>query len=84
MSKDVGNVARGHKAAINNPNVSEEAKDHSRQVLEELEQSGELENANTNHEGNVARGHKANLSNPHTSEESKQRSEQVLEDLGEK
>ncbi|KAI8981148.1 Conidiation protein 6-domain-containing protein [Trametes punicea] len=31
------NVARGHKAAINNPNVSEEAKEHSRQVLEELE-----------------------------------------------
>ncbi|RPD82173.1 hypothetical protein L226DRAFT_564779 [Lentinus tigrinus ALCF2SS1-7] len=30
-------VARGHKAAINNPNVSEEAKDHSRQVLEEIE-----------------------------------------------
>ncbi|KAI0778702.1 Conidiation protein 6-domain-containing protein [Trametes elegans] len=33
------NVARGHKAAINNPNVSEEAKDHSRQVLEDIEGS---------------------------------------------
>ncbi|KAI0363633.1 hypothetical protein BV20DRAFT_1126167 [Pilatotrama ljubarskyi] len=31
------NVARGHKAAINNPNVSEEAKEHSRQVLEDIE-----------------------------------------------
>ncbi|KAI0639929.1 Conidiation protein 6-domain-containing protein, partial [Trametes polyzona] len=31
------NVARGHKAAISNPNVSEEAKEHSRQVLEEIE-----------------------------------------------
>lgn len=27
----------GHKAAISNPNVSEKAKEHSRQVLEELE-----------------------------------------------
>ncbi|KAI0652381.1 Conidiation protein 6-domain-containing protein, partial [Trametes meyenii] len=33
----VQNVARGHKAAISNPNVSEEAKEHSRQVLEEIE-----------------------------------------------
>ncbi|TFK57354.1 conidiation-specific protein 6 [Heliocybe sulcata] len=88
MSKDLGNVARGHKAAINNPNVSEEAKDHSRQVLDELEQGGKVENTSTGrssgggNEGNVARGHKANLSNPNTSEESKQRSEQVLEDLG--
>lgn len=28
---------RGHKAAIHNPNVSEEAKEHSRQVLEAME-----------------------------------------------
>ncbi|KDQ63797.1 hypothetical protein JAAARDRAFT_29843 [Jaapia argillacea MUCL 33604] len=28
---------RGHKAALSNPNVSEEAKEHSRQVLAELE-----------------------------------------------
>ncbi|KZT72875.1 hypothetical protein DAEQUDRAFT_722497 [Daedalea quercina L-15889] len=33
------NVARGHKAAINNPNVSEEAKDNSRRALAELEGS---------------------------------------------
>ncbi|KAI0715033.1 Conidiation protein 6-domain-containing protein [Earliella scabrosa] len=31
------NVARGHKAAISNPNVSEEAKDRSRRKLEEIE-----------------------------------------------
>ncbi|KAI0718941.1 hypothetical protein C8T65DRAFT_637461 [Cerioporus squamosus] len=30
-------VARGHKAAVNNPNVSEEAKDRSRKKLEEIE-----------------------------------------------
>ncbi|KLO14482.1 hypothetical protein SCHPADRAFT_996597 [Schizopora paradoxa] len=33
--KDEGNVLRGHKAAISNPRVSEEAKEHSREVLEE-------------------------------------------------
>ncbi|KAH9913366.1 uncharacterized protein B0H18DRAFT_1049203 [Fomitopsis serialis] len=33
------NVARGHKAAINNPNVSEEAKQNSRRALAELEGS---------------------------------------------
>ncbi|KAB5583428.1 Conidiation protein 6-domain-containing protein [Coniochaeta sp. 2T2.1] len=34
---DVTNVMRGHKAAISNPNVSEEAKEHSRQVLAAME-----------------------------------------------
>ncbi|TFK46976.1 hypothetical protein OE88DRAFT_1739012 [Heliocybe sulcata] len=82
MSKDIGNVARGHKAAISNPNVPEETKERSRQVLEDLEESGELDSAESRN-ANIARGHKANLSNPHTSEESKQRSEEVLESLEE-
>lgn len=34
---DVTNAMRGHKAAISNPNVSEEAKEHSRQILKEME-----------------------------------------------
>jgi hypothetical protein len=34
---DVTNSLRGHKAAISNPNVSKEAKEHSRQVIEQLE-----------------------------------------------
>jgi len=33
--KDEGNVLRGHKATLANPRVSEEAKEHSREVLEE-------------------------------------------------
>ena len=33
MEEDPMNQARGHKAAINNPNVSEEAKAHSKKVL---------------------------------------------------
>ena len=31
--EDRANIARGHKAAMHNPNVSEEAKQHSREVL---------------------------------------------------
>lgn len=34
---DVTNAIRGHKAAISNKNVSEQAKEHSRQMLKELE-----------------------------------------------
>jgi hypothetical protein len=34
-------VAGGHKATINNPNTSEEAKEHSRQVLENEFNDGE-------------------------------------------
>ncbi|KAF9003379.1 Conidiation protein 6-domain-containing protein [Cyathus striatus] len=33
--KDASNVLRGHKAAMHNPNVSEEAKEHSEQVLKD-------------------------------------------------
>ncbi|EPQ58868.1 conidiation protein 6 [Gloeophyllum trabeum ATCC 11539] len=80
MSKDISSVARGHKAAISNPHVSEETKEHSRQVLEELAESGELDSAESKN-ANVVRGHKANLANPHTSEESKDRSEKVLDEL---
>lgn len=36
--KDQGNVIRGLKAAINNPNVSEEAKQRDRERLEEMGQ----------------------------------------------
>lgn len=35
---DITNAAYGHKVAISNPYVSEEAKEHSCQVLEKLEQ----------------------------------------------
>ncbi|KAI0724449.1 hypothetical protein C8T65DRAFT_734072 [Cerioporus squamosus] len=48
-----GNVARGLKASINNPNVSEEAKERSAERLQEMERSGELESREA-HEDNVA------------------------------
>lgn len=51
------------QANLNNPNTSDESKQHSRQVLDEFESSGELqrdEGAGKN-EGNIIGGHKANL-----------------------
>ncbi|KZT30334.1 hypothetical protein NEOLEDRAFT_1125843 [Neolentinus lepideus HHB14362 ss-1] len=79
-----GNVAGGHKANLNNPNTSEESKQHSRQVVAEMESSGEVGSGGDDaykNEGNVVGGHKANLKNPNTSEESKQHSKQVLDDM---
>ncbi|PVH94430.1 hypothetical protein DM02DRAFT_485606, partial [Periconia macrospinosa] len=34
--EDISNRARGHKANLSNPNTSEKAKEHSREVLESL------------------------------------------------
>ncbi|KAH6909119.1 Conidiation protein 6-domain-containing protein [Coprinopsis sp. MPI-PUGE-AT-0042] len=48
--KDPRNVARGLKAAINNPNVSEEAKEHDRERLREMgEELPEEEVSSTTH-----------------------------------
>ncbi|KAH8107818.1 Conidiation protein 6-domain-containing protein [Cristinia sonorae] len=75
----------GHKAAINNPNVSEEAKERSRQAIEELEADGgadairEGRNSSKN-EGNVIGGYKATLKNPNVSEEAKEKAQKILEE----
>ncbi|EIN13506.1 hypothetical protein PUNSTDRAFT_129185 [Punctularia strigosozonata HHB-11173 SS5] len=85
-SANPGNVAGGHKANLNNPNTSDESKERSRQVLDELEDSGELQSTgrdSTKNKGNVIGGHKANLKNPNTSEEAKEHSKQVLDELDE-
>jgi len=75
-----GNVARGLKAAISNPNNSEEAKERASERLQDMQESGELESKEA-HDANVAIGHKAALSNPNISEEAKEHSAQVLEDM---
>ncbi|KAG8932113.1 hypothetical protein FRC02_001669 [Tulasnella sp. 418] len=78
-----GNVAGGHKAALKNPNVSEEAKEHSQQVLDQLQESGEYTDPQDNkNKGNVIGGYKATLSNPNTSEDAKEHAREVLEEEG--
>ncbi|KAJ8482759.1 hypothetical protein ONZ51_g5145 [Trametes cubensis] len=75
-----GNVARGLKGAMANPNNSDEAKERVAQRLHQMEESGEVDSAEA-HAGQVERGHKAAISNPNNSEEAKQHSKQVLDDL---
>ncbi|KAH9857873.1 hypothetical protein C2E23DRAFT_801842 [Lenzites betulinus] len=74
-----GNVARGLKSAISNPNTSEEAKERAAGRLAEMEYTGEADSAAA-HAGQVQRGHKAAISNPNTSEEAKQHSKDALYD----
>ncbi|KAG8953408.1 hypothetical protein FRC04_002250 [Tulasnella sp. 424] len=78
-------VAGGHKAALHNPNVSEEAKERSRQYLEgdtastepaPVETGGMVDDSMS---GNTIGGYKATLSNPNTSEEAKEKARAILE-----
>ncbi|PUU78381.1 Conidiation protein 6-domain-containing protein [Tuber borchii] len=91
--KDLGNVIRGHKANLHNPNTSQEAKKHSKEVLEELgietsgfvsEISGPDVNIEGKNPGNVAGGYKATLHNPNVSEKAKERAQEKLEEMGAK
>ncbi|RPB01153.1 hypothetical protein L873DRAFT_1677896 [Choiromyces venosus 120613-1] len=88
--KNLGNVIGGHKANIHNPNTSEEAKQHSKEVLEELgaetrsfagSSGGPEVNIEGKNPGNVAGGYKASLHNPNVSEEAKERAQEKLEKL---
>ncbi|KAL5534264.1 hypothetical protein ACEPAG_726 [Sanghuangporus baumii] len=83
--KNTGNIAGGHKATLKNPNVSEEAKQNSQQLLDEFESSGDLPEQQFDTDagkntGNFIGGHKATLNNPRVSEEAKEHSRSVLED----
>ncbi|KAH7026033.1 conidiation protein 6 [Microdochium trichocladiopsis] len=77
-------IAGGHKAAINNPNVPEETKENSKRILEEqfnggdVPKSGDNENKNPN---NVAGGLKATLNNPNVSEEAKKSAKERLDNM---
>ncbi|KAH7310163.1 conidiation protein 6 [Rhexocercosporidium sp. MPI-PUGE-AT-0058] len=81
--EDKSNIVRGHKAAISNPNVSDEAKSNSQNVIDELGNAhyGQ-ENAKSKDEGNVLRGYKATISNPGVSDEAKQHAQQKLDEAG--
>ncbi|EMD58522.1 hypothetical protein GGP41_005983 [Bipolaris sorokiniana] len=85
MSANPGNVIGGHKANINNPNTSDEAKQHSKEVLQDLENGGEITSKSTSDQdknpNNVAGGLKATLKNPNVSDEAKQSAEERLGQL---
>ncbi|KAF2247169.1 hypothetical protein BU26DRAFT_430168 [Trematosphaeria pertusa] len=80
---NAGNVIGGHKANLNNPNTSEEAKQHSREILE-----NEFDGGNTqqhSQEGknpnNVAGGLKATINNPQVSNEAKESAKERLNQM---
>jgi len=85
--KNLGNVVGGYKAALHNPNVSEEAKEHAEEMIEKLEGDAprKSDNGSENLEGkdlgHVIGGYKATLSNPNVSEEAKEHAEKMLEKL---
>ncbi|EJD40338.1 hypothetical protein AURDEDRAFT_70157 [Auricularia subglabra TFB-10046 SS5] len=84
MSNDShdANVIRGHKAAMHNPRVSDEAKERSRQVVESYEKGSPSSGDETVHEHRVLGGYKATLTNPNTSDEAKEHAKEVLEENG--
>ncbi|KAI6038480.1 Conidiation protein 6-domain-containing protein [Pisolithus marmoratus] len=88
-TKDTTRVIAGLKAAIHNPHVSEEAKEHAMERLREMGQDVDVGPQETvekssyqQDEGRVLAGYKATLSNPYTSEEAKKHAEEVLQAAG--
>ncbi|EKM50317.1 uncharacterized protein PHACADRAFT_214017 [Phanerochaete carnosa HHB-10118-sp] len=77
----------GHKAAMHNPNISEEAKEHSRQVVDDLERDLQTKEQRAKYdddkdETRVNAGLKATMKNPNVSQEAKDRAHEQLEDKG--
>ncbi|KAJ8590392.1 hypothetical protein M405DRAFT_164377 [Rhizopogon salebrosus TDB-379] len=88
-TKDTARVVAGLKAAVHNPNVSNEAKENAMKRLEEMGQTADpsppsqgKSAADEAHERNVLRGYKAATSNPNVSDEAKQHAREVLEAAG--
>ncbi|PFH53465.1 hypothetical protein AMATHDRAFT_137573, partial [Amanita thiersii Skay4041] len=84
--KDTERVARGLKASIHNPRVSQEAKIHAEERLHEMGiEIGTKSVMKTTGEKDpirVAAGYKATLHNPGISEETKDRAEEHLKEMG--
>ncbi|KAL0953936.1 hypothetical protein HGRIS_005100 [Hohenbuehelia grisea] len=92
--KNSGNVAGGYKAALKNPNVSDEAKNNAQRKLDELESGEDSEyipgtevdsvvgdtDEKGRNMGNVIGGYKATLKNPNVGQEAKAHAKEVLEE----
>ncbi|KAK8048716.1 hypothetical protein PG994_010446 [Apiospora phragmitis] len=74
-------IAGGHKATINNPNASKEAKENSKQVLENEFNGGDADDNKQKNPGNVIGGLKATTKNPNVSDEAKQNAEERLKEM---
>ncbi|BDD63885.1 hypothetical protein MPDQ_003955 [Monascus purpureus] len=75
------NKARGYKAAMKNPHVSQQAKQHAQDELNQIESS--TAGGQERHEGNVKRGLKAATNNPNVTDYGKREARSKLEAMGE-
>ncbi|KAF4585505.1 conidiation protein 6 [Ophiocordyceps camponoti-floridani] len=76
-------IAGGHKATLNNPNASEQAKQNSREVLDNEFNGGDVPRSGDGEKnpGNVAGGLKATLKNPNVSDEAKESAKERLDNM---
>ncbi|TFK54109.1 hypothetical protein OE88DRAFT_1805908 [Heliocybe sulcata] len=79
---DPNRVAGGYKATLNNPRVSEEAKGHAAEALEDIGNSGATGRSGDKHETRVNAGLKAAMHNPNVSKEAKRDAEHTLKEKG--
>ncbi|KAL8920508.1 MAG: hypothetical protein Q9208_006258 [Pyrenodesmia sp. 3 TL-2023] len=77
-----GNIVGGHKANLNNPGTSEESKQHSKEVLDNEYNGGNVESTGEKNPQNVAGGLKATVNNPKVSQEAKDSAAERLQDMG--
>ncbi|KAI0082028.1 hypothetical protein K474DRAFT_1694711 [Panus rudis PR-1116 ss-1] len=81
---DTNRQLGGYKATLSNPNTSEQAKAHAREILEAagytVERSSDV--TQDEHEKRVLAGYKAALHNPRVSEEAKQHAREYLQQHG--
>ncbi|CAJ2502772.1 Uu.00g101660.m01.CDS01 [Anthostomella pinea] len=77
-------IAGGHKANLNNPNTSQESKQHSKEVLDNEFNGDNVAGAGDNvdkNPGNVAGGLKATVNNPNVSQEAKESAKERLNQM---
>ncbi|EXJ93617.1 hypothetical protein A1O1_02009 [Capronia coronata CBS 617.96] len=83
MAEEASNKARGYKSTLSNPNTSDEAKQHAKEVLDNELNGGDvpLSDEGDKDPKNVARGLKAATHNPNVSEEGKKAAQEKLDSM---
>lgn len=79
------NRARGYKASLHNPRVSQEAKRHAQHELEEVEKEMQAkgETPAAIHQENIKRGLRAAMHNPNVTQYGQDEARHRLEEMGE-
>jgi len=78
---DPSRVVGGYKATISNPNTSDEAKEHAKEMLETEYADVKTGDDKEKDPSRVIGGLKATISNPHTSDEAKEGAKERLEEM---